>query len=99
MWASSVHGANTNKCEKGELTTKSLLPIDGVCLGHQSPPLWYVLLLSIPRSLSVLVQAFVDLLEPTAMVAVSCVSYERLAKWLTNLGTYVMQIVSPFGNL
>lgn len=71
MWAASAHGANATECGKGELTTESLLPIDGVCLGHQPSPLWYGLLLSFPTSLPVLVQAFLDLLEPTAKVAVS----------------------------
>lgn len=93
MWASSLHSDNTRKCEKAELIT------DGACLGRQTSPLWcYILLVSIPTSLSELVQALV--LEPTATVAVSfCVSYEQLAKWVMNLGTSIRQIGSLFGNL
>lgn len=93
MWASSLHSDNTRKCDKAELI------IAGVCLGHQTSPLWcYVLLVSIPTSLSELVQALV--LEPTTVVAVSfCVSYEQLAKWVMNLGTSIRQIGSLFGNL
>lgn len=96
VWASSEHGANTDKCEKGELTTST----------H-----WWGSPWSSVITFVVWVAALHPQITASAGTSLcwlsggnshgrsEFVSYEPLAKWFINLGTCISQIKSPFGNL